>query len=188
MDPGARSLLVRKDRLEFADLATPKAIKARWKALFDEAQMRSTWAGGKDEGTIIEAELQMGQVLAARLLLQGRFPHIDKLQLLDVGIGTVLADVLGHSWRMGGAVVAMSNKVPGELYKNGLGAEHVRGFVDALEARSDVVRVGGGRVWRWEEVGGRSGWYLVGEGRFEEVVRKVVKGRENRCPPEKPNV
>ncbi|KAG8705277.1 hypothetical protein FRC08_001744 [Ceratobasidium sp. 394] len=78
---------------------------------------------------------------------------------------------------MGGVVVATSNKVPGELYKNGLGAERVRGFVDALEARCDVVRVDGGKDWRREDGGGEGrGWYLEGK-RFEEVVRGVVDGR-----------
>lgn len=83
---------------------------------------------------------------------------------------------------MGGVVVATSNKVPGELYKNGLGAERVKGFVSALEARCDVVVVGGEQDWRRmddvKEGEGRS-WYLFEDkARFEDAVSKVVGGKK----------
>ncbi|QRW12509.1 ATPase [Ceratobasidium sp. AG-Ba] len=163
-------------------------LKARWKALFDSGQMSltgdpaSTEDGGGDPNYV--SELPMAQVLAARLLLrQGWLLHIDELQLLDIGSASILSDVLGHFWRMGGVVVATSNKVPGELYKNGLGAERVRVFISALEARCDVVTVGGEKDWRREgeeegQVEGR-GWYLVGEeNKFEDMVKEVVKDRK----------
>ncbi|KAG8736033.1 hypothetical protein FRC10_009865, partial [Ceratobasidium sp. 414] len=155
-------------------------IKARWKALFDKGEMPLTGPTSTGEGNPLEAELPMAQVLAARLLLRQGWPlHINELQLLDIGIATILSEVLGHFWRMGGVVVATSNKVPGELYKDGLGAERVRGFVGALEARCDVVRLGGEKDWRREGEGEeRDGWYLVGEKeKFEEVAGDVVKCR-----------
>ncbi|KAG8689498.1 hypothetical protein FRC08_010920, partial [Ceratobasidium sp. 394] len=82
------------------------AIRARWKALFDKGEMPLTSTSSNDAGTRLESELPMAQILAARLLLrQGWLLHIDELQLLDIGIATILADVLGHFWRMGGVVV-----------------------------------------------------------------------------------
>ncbi|KAG8763959.1 hypothetical protein FRC12_008349 [Ceratobasidium sp. 428] len=157
-------------------------IKANWKAMFDRREFSLTDMGGEKEEADYVSELPMAQVLAARFLIrQGWLLHIDELQLLDIGSASILSDVLGHFWRMGGVVVATSNKVPGELYKNGLGADRVKGFIDALEARCDVVRVGGEKDWRRDVEGeeGETGWYLAGDKeRFEEVVRKITKDRK----------
>ena len=47
----------------------------------------------------------------------------DEVQLLDVSSATLLADVLSWFWRMGGVIVGTSNKVPDDLYKNGVQRE-----------------------------------------------------------------
>ncbi|CAE6347317.1 unnamed protein product [Rhizoctonia solani] len=128
-------------------------LKRKWKSLFQ----RGIWdqqptVDVPPSTTTHVSPLPISQILAARLLLrQGWLLHIDELQLLDIGSATILSDVLAHFWKMGGVVVATSNKLPGELYKNGLGAERVRGFIAALEARCDVFRVGGASDWRRED-------------------------------------
>ncbi|QRW25209.1 ATPase [Rhizoctonia solani] len=128
-------------------------LKQKWKSLFERGIWDQQPTVDTPAGTTTHiSPLPISQILAARLLLrQGWLLHIDELQLLDIGSATILSDVLAHFWKMGGVVVATSNKVPGELYKNGLGAERVKGFIAALEARCDVFTVGGGLDWRREE-------------------------------------
>ncbi|KAF8756549.1 AFG1-like ATPase [Rhizoctonia solani] len=128
-------------------------LKQKWKSLFERGIWDQQPTVDTPAGTSTHiSPLPISQILAARLLLrQGWLLHIDELQLLDIGSATILSDVLAHFWKMGGVVVATSNKVPGELYKNGLGAERVKGFIAALEARCDVFTVGGGLDWRREE-------------------------------------
>lgn len=163
-------------------------LRRRWRALFAKGDLPLTETpsvsntGPREDSYV--SELPMAQVLAARLLLrQGWLLHIDELQLLDIGSATILSDVLGHFWRMGGVVVATSNKIPGELYKNGLGAERVKGFVSALEARCDVVVVGGEQDWRRmddveEGEGLAKSWYLFEDkAQFEDAVSKAVSGK-----------
>ena len=164
-------------------------VRRRWRALFAKGELSLTELppdsnAGSTEGSYT-SELPIAQVLAARLLLrQGWLLHIDELQLLDIGSATILSDVLGHFWRMGGVVVATSNKVPGELYKNGLGAERVKGFVSALEARCDVVVVGGEQDWRRmddveEGEGMAKSWYLFEDkSQFEDAVDKAISGKK----------
>ncbi|CAE7065726.1 unnamed protein product [Rhizoctonia solani] len=169
-------------------------LKQKWKLLFD----RGIWDRLPTEDSAPASAithispLPISQILAARLLLrQGWLLHIDELQLLDIGSATILSDVLAHFWRMGGVVVATSNKVPGELYKNGLGADRVRGFISALEARCDVLRVGGVLDWRREEeeVMGeeqsnikdkpKRSWFVQDQiGDFDRMVESLLQGRQ----------
>ncbi|KAH7329823.1 AFG1-like ATPase-domain-containing protein [Rhizoctonia solani] len=166
-------------------------LKRKWKSLFE----RGIWdhQPGRDttssSTTTHVSPLPISQILAARLLLrQGWLLHIDELQLLDIGSATILCDVLAHFWKMGGVVVATSNKVPGELYKNGLGAERVKGFISALEARCDVFQVGGALDWRREDEESteeqqngsksRRTWFVQGQKEdFDRVVESLVQGR-----------
>ncbi|CAE6490358.1 unnamed protein product [Rhizoctonia solani] len=169
-------------------------LKRKWKSLFERGiwdQQPTSDAAHSGAPTHI-SPLPISQILAARLLLrQGWLLHIDELQLLDIGSATILSDVLAHFWRMGGVVVATSNKVPGELYKNGLGAERVRGFIAALEARCDVFRVGGALDWRREDEDNtdeEQGYdnskpmrtWFVREQRdnFDRAVESLVQGRQ----------
>ncbi|KAG8753684.1 hypothetical protein FRC11_007195, partial [Ceratobasidium sp. 423] len=129
-------------------------LKRKWKSLFERGiwDRQPTSDTTQSDTPTYTSPLPISQILVARLLLrQGWLLHIDELQLLDIGSATILCDVLAHFWKMGGVVVATSNKVPGELYKNGLGAERVRGFISALEARCEVFRVGGALDWRRED-------------------------------------
>ncbi|KDN42237.1 hypothetical protein RSAG8_06904, partial [Rhizoctonia solani AG-8 WAC10335] len=148
----AQELRQLEARSETKQIKWTRKLKQKWKSLFE----RGIWDQQSTEDTPSTATthispLPISQILAARLLLrQGWLLHIDELQLLDIGSATILSDVLAHFWKMGGVVVATSNKVPGELYKNGLGAERVRGFISALEARCDVFGVGGALDWRRE--------------------------------------
>jgi predicted ATPase len=49
----------------------------------------------------------------------------DEVQLLDVSSATLLADRLSWSRRMGGVIVGTSNKVPDDLYENGVQRERL---------------------------------------------------------------
>ncbi|CAE6437686.1 unnamed protein product [Rhizoctonia solani] len=168
-------------------------LKRQWKSLFERGIWDQQPTVDASSGTTTRVSpLPISQILAARLLLrQGWLLHIDELQLLDIGSATILSDVLAHFWKMGGVVVATSNKVPGELYKNGLGAERVRGFIAALEARCDVFRVGGALDWRREEdrdtdeaqIHGehkpKRTWFVGGQKEeFDRVVEGVLQGRK----------
>ncbi|CAE6445358.1 unnamed protein product [Rhizoctonia solani] len=169
-------------------------IKRKWKSLFERGiwdQQPGTDTTTSSIATYI-SPLPISQILAARLLLrQGWLLHIDELQLLDIGSATILCDVLAHFWKMGGVVVATSNKVPGELYKNGLGAERVKGFISALEARCDVFQVGGALDWRREDEEStdeqqagtqsksRRTWFVQGQKEeFDRIVESLVQGRQ----------
>jgi protein AFG1 len=90
----------------------------------------------------------MTYVIAKRLILSHWLLVFDEIQLLDVSSANLLADVLSWFWQMGGVIVGTSNKVPEDLYKNGVQKERLGPFVDALKARCPIVSMQSKQDWR----------------------------------------
>ncbi|KIK69150.1 hypothetical protein GYMLUDRAFT_214174 [Collybiopsis luxurians FD-317 M1] len=117
----------------------------------------------------------MAYEVARRLINRHWLLVFDEVQLLDVSSASLLADVLSWFWRLGGIVVGTSNKVPEDLYRNGVQKDRLEPFVEALKARCPLVALENKdnpeRDWRVvRAVGVRSTWFLVGEPGFEEAV------------------
>ncbi|KAJ6625792.1 AFG1-like ATPase-domain-containing protein [Mycena sp. CBHHK59/15] len=115
-----------------------------------------------------------------RLVLRHWLLALDELQLLDISSAVLLADVLSWFWRMGGVLVATSNKVPGDIYKHGVQRERLAPFVAALETRCPVLAMRGAYDWRQVGYDSESGvreagrtWLLVGQ---EEEFQGVLRG------------
>ena len=117
-------------------------------------------------------------VVAQRLILRHWLLVFDEVQLLDVSSATLLADVLSWFWRMGGVVVGSSNKVPDDLYKNGVQRERLEPFVEALKARCPIVPMRSDKDWRAERAhstGQGISWYVFGqEAEFERRLASLV--------------
>ncbi|KAF9264129.1 hypothetical protein L218DRAFT_863713 [Marasmius fiardii PR-910] len=113
--------------------------------------------------------------VAKRLILHHWLLVFDEIQLLDVSSASLLADVLSWFWRMGGVVVGTSNKVPEDLYKNGVQRERLEPFVEALKARCPVfdLETKDDVDWRVVRAGKDtfSTWFIEGEeAKFEDAV------------------
>ncbi|TFY72585.1 hypothetical protein EVG20_g396 [Dentipellis fragilis] len=125
--------------------------------------------------------------VARRLVLAHWLLVFDEVQLLDVSSATLLADVLAWFWRMGGVLVGSSNRVPDDLYRNGVQRERLEPFVEAMKVRCPVMEmrcpVMEMRVERdWREVRAREGermWFGKGrEGEFERRVEALAEGEQ----------
>lgn len=121
--------------------------------------------------------MPMSYEVAKRLIHQHWFIVFDEIQLLDVSSASLLADVLSWFWRLGGVVVGTSNKVPEDLYKNGVQRDRLEPFVDALKARCLVVTLESEseRDWRIARAGGERGtWFVSGEPAFAEAISELT--------------
>ncbi|KAF9045872.1 AFG1-like ATPase-domain-containing protein [Rhodocollybia butyracea] len=113
--------------------------------------------------------------IAKRLVRQHWLLVFDEIQLLDVSSATLLADVLSWFWRLGGVVIGTSNKVPQDLYQNGVQRDKLEPFVEALKARCPVVTLeskdDASRDWRVVRADGIQGtWFLMNEPGFDDAV------------------
>ncbi len=85
---------------------------------------------------------------------------------------------------MGDVVVGTSNRVPEDLYVNGVQRERLGAFGRALRARCEVVNVGDGesKDWRIMRAGaGRKTWFVNAErDEFESLVDAQVDSSSSR--------
>ncbi|KAI0663446.1 AFG1-like ATPase-domain-containing protein [Cubamyces menziesii] len=156
-----------------------KLIRDQWRQLLKTGSLPSRWTRRTDMSFSLSRtsiEPSIAYVVAQRLILRHWLLVFDEIQLLDVSSATLLADVLSWFWRMGGIIVGSSNKVPDDLYKNGVQRERLEPFVEALKARCPVVLMRSDRDWRAirGSVGQRS-WYTREEAfDFEMKLRDVI--------------
>ncbi|KAH9935750.1 AFG1-like ATPase-domain-containing protein [Fomitopsis serialis] len=159
-----------------------RSLRERWRGLLDTGKLPTMWVRKATRfGTTPSAAHQppIAFVVAQRLILHHWLLVFDEIQLLDVSSATLLADVLSWFWRMGGVVVGSSNKVPDDLYKNGVQKERLEPFVEALKARCPVVLMRSEKDWRAERASRSEGqgasWYVSGQDEeFEKKVRSFV--------------
>ncbi|KAH7913256.1 AFG1-like ATPase-domain-containing protein [Hygrophoropsis aurantiaca] len=159
-----------------------KHMREHWQDLMKRELLPTKWT--RKRNSFSQLPLSGGQptiafTIARRLLLRHWLLVFDEIQLLDVSSAGLLADVLSWYWRMGGVVVGTSNKVPDDLYKNGVSRERLEPFVDALKARCPIISLSSTRDWR--KIRGSDGelktWYTSNqEHEFNEKLAAVAQG------------
>jgi peroxisome-assembly ATPase len=159
-----------------------RSIREQWKELVSSGSLPTKWTRGEGSRFALlgySTQPTIAFVVAKRLLLRHWLLVFDEIQLLDVSSATLLADVLSWYWRMGGIIVGTSNKVPDDLYKNGVQRDRLEPFVEALKIRCPVVSLSSKHDWREHRaansVKSRKTWYtLARKGDFDQQVRDIV--------------
>lgn len=143
------------------EVAWGKNLKKQLQALVSKGSLPIKW-NSRHLSDVYGYTPTIAFAVAQRLVQRHWLLVFDEIQLLDVSSATLLADVLSWFWRMGGVIVGTSNKVPDDLYKNGVQRERLQPFVEALKIRSPVHTMKSETDWR--EVaseGASSSWYTV---------------------------
>lgn len=160
-----------------------KIVRDQWRELLQSGSLPTRWTRGANMSFSLSRtplEPSIAYVVAQRLVLRHWLLVFDEIQLLDVSSATLLADVLSWFWRMGGIIVGNSNKVPDDLYKNGVQRERLEPFVEALKARCPVVVMRAERDWRSVRGSeGRGSWYTLEQGSdFEARLKELALAAE----------
>ena len=161
-----------------------KTIREHWRRLTRAGAAPIRWASGARGPQAFSwysaTSESIAYTVAQRLVLRHWLLVLDELQLLDVSSATLLADVLSWYWRMGGVIVGTSNRVPDDLYRNGVQRDRLEPFVEALKIRCPVVEMRSDTDWREviaHEGGGRSSWYTTEErSEFDLAVKQDTFG------------
>jgi cell division protein ZapE len=97
----------------------------------------------------------------------------DEFQVHDIGDAMILARLFEALFERAVVVVATSNTLPDDLYKNKPGYESFKPFIALLKRHLDVLVLDGGKDYRRERVRGALNWYVPADGRAERALDDV---------------
>ncbi|BGP12176.1 hypothetical protein JCM10213_004742 [Rhodosporidiobolus nylandii] len=173
-----------------------RAISKGWQSVF---------AGGRSahDPSLNTRDFVLAQVALDLIKTQGWLLAFDEVQLVDIAGAGLVSRVMSWYWRLGGVVVGTSNRVPEDLYQQGIQRATLSPFLTALASRSPVINLSSptdyrliarsqhalspstdaaepgdfGAVEAWQRWGTRSrGWFVKGEDdvAWQEALRWVV--------------
>ena len=113
---------------------------------------------------------------------QARLLCFDEFQVTDIADAMILGRLFEALFGHGVVLVATSNRLPDDLYKNGINRQLFTPFIDIIRERCDVVETTGARDWRLDRMRSARVWHTP-EGRAEfETLWRELKGGEPEEP------
>jgi len=142
-------------------------------AFLREARARfSKESGAGQDQLIAEAAKQVAS--EARLLC------FDEIQVTDIADAMILGRLFERLFADDVAIVATSNRVPDDLYKNGLNRQLFVPFIGMLKAKLDVVELAGPHDYRLRQLMAAPVWYAplgpAADERMDQAWRRLTAG------------
>ncbi|CED84378.1 Predicted ATPase [Phaffia rhodozyma] len=174
-------------------IVAEKALKGGWRTVFAGGKFQD----GQEEkvGSLVERARRDDELafrVAKRLIVEeGWLILFDELQILDPATASLFTSIITHFWRLGGVILATSNRIPDDIYTMGVQRRRIESFLSCLKSRCDVLEVDGGKDYREVEQtkqlldqqanDNRGGSWNIGDaGRkaWEDKWERLVQGRQ----------
>ena len=98
---------------------------------------------------------------ATRLLAPGKIICFDEMEIRDIADAMIIRRLFESLWHKGMILVATSNRIPEELYLQGLHRERFLPFITALRANMAVHEIAGGLDWRAQNLQNIACWHVI---------------------------
>jgi cell division protein ZapE len=106
----------------------------------------------------------------------------DELQVTDIADAMILGRLFEALFARGVTLVATSNRVPDDLYRDGINRQLFLPFIALIKDRLDVVAVAGPHDYRLDRLRAAGSWFSPNDQdharRFEELWRAMLAGEE----------
>lgn len=123
--------------------------------------------------------------VAELIASEARLLCFDELQVTDIADAMILGRLFEALFERKVVLAITSNRVPSDLYKDGINRPLFTPFIDQITARCEVVEVSGERDWRRNRLAGTPVWFSPDgpEARAGfEVLWSDLKGDEPEAP------
>ncbi|WP_421789983.1 cell division protein ZapE [Hyphobacterium sp.] len=137
---------------------------------------------------------------AKAIASQARLLCFDEFQVTDIADAMLLGRLFEHLFKIGVVVFATSNRVPDDLYKNGINRQLFEPFIDMLKDQLEVMEIGAGEDHRLRQLtaapvyytplGETAGvaldaaWQRLTQGATPQSCWVTVQGRQVQVPRE----
>ena len=113
----------------------------------------------------MHAERQKGgsdpiPAVAATVAAEAQLLAFDELQVKDIADAAILSRLFAALFVAGVTVVTTSNRVPADLYKDGLNRQLFLPFITMIEQKCDVITLDGPTDYRLERLAGAATWHV----------------------------
>ena len=119
---------------------------------------------------------------AAHIAAGARLLCFDEFHVVDIADAMILGRLFEVLFALGVTVVATSNRAPDALYENGINRQLFTPFIALLQARMEVVRVGGPKDFRLDRLKGQKVYFAPitpqTEAAFDALWRSLLEGAE----------
>ena len=103
-------------------------------------------------------------VAADMLRAPGHIVSFDEMEVRDIADAMIIKRLFDGLWSRGMILVTTSNRLPEELYLNGLHRDRFLPFIASLKQRMDVHHIGEGVDWRSRVLQTVSSWHVLAGG------------------------
>ncbi|WP_092641997.1 cell division protein ZapE [Jannaschia faecimaris] len=116
--------------------------------------------------------------VADAIIAEVRVLCFDEMQVTDITDAMIVGRLFEKLFAAGVRVVTTSNRVPDDLYKDGLNRALFLPFIDLIKERMIVHELAAARDYRQDRLGDEQ-VYFVGGGPLDDIWRRLSNGRND---------
>ena len=121
--------------------------------------------------------------LADRIAAEAALLCFDEFQVNDIADAMILGRLFQALFSRGVVVVATSNTLPSDLFRDKPGRDAFLPFIAILQQHLDVLVLAGARDWRRARLRGMPTWHVPPDARAEQALESAFGALSGHVPP-----